>query len=141
MKTLINKLNKWANSNTNYWLDSLRVLLGMFFVYKGSFFVTNGSDLVDTIAPISNFLGGMPVLHYVTFAHILGGILTVFGLVTRWAIIAQLPILIGAILINFYGEMDKNNLILAIIVLIVSLFYLIYGSGKHSADYFLRMEE
>jgi putative oxidoreductase len=39
-------------------------------------------------------------VHYIASAHFLGGILIVFGLLTRWAILAQLPILIGAVLIN-----------------------------------------
>jgi uncharacterized membrane protein YphA (DoxX/SURF4 family) len=83
----------------------------------------------------------MFAFHYIAAAHIVGGTIIVFGLLTRWAIIAQLPILLGAILINFFGEMNVGNLIMALIALIVSVFFLFYGSGKHSADYFFKMEK
>ena len=141
MDTSVKGLNKWANTHTSYPIDILRVALGVFLVLKGVSFITNNRDFEDLIAPVSNFLGGMFAFHYIAAAHIVGGTIIVFGLLTRWAIIAQLPILLGAILINFFGEMNVGNLIMALIVLIVSVFFLIYGSGKHSADYFFKMEK
>jgi hypothetical protein len=47
----------------------------------------------------------------------------------------------GAILINFFGEMNVVNFILATITLVTSVFFLFYGSGKHSADYYFKMEK
>ena len=141
MDTSVKGLNKWANSHTSYTLDFLRMLLGVFLIYKGASFITNNQDFEDVIAPISNFLGGMLVFHYIAAAHIMGGLIIIFGLLTRWAIIAQLPILFGAVLINFIGEMHVGNLILSILVLSTSLFFLFYGSGKHSADYYFKMEK
>jgi len=141
MDTSVKGLNKWANRHTSYPVDILRVVLGIFFVIKGTSFITHNRDFEDLIAPVSNFLGGMLTFHYIAAAHIVGGIIIVFGLLTRWAIIAQLPILIGAILINFLGEMNVTNLILASITFAVSVFFLFYGSGKHSADYYFKMEK
>jgi uncharacterized membrane protein YphA (DoxX/SURF4 family) len=83
----------------------------------------------------------MFLVHYIATAHFLGGILIVFGLLTRWVIIAQLPILIGAIVVNFMGEMQSQNLFLSLLILIISLFFLIYGSGKHLDDYYFKMQE
>ena len=83
----------------------------------------------------------MAVIHYIAPAHFVGGILIAFGLLTRWAIAAQLPILIGAVAINFAGEMDQTNLILSSVALLLSLFFLVYGSGKHSVDKYLRMQK
>jgi uncharacterized membrane protein YphA (DoxX/SURF4 family) len=71
----------------------------------------------------------------------MGGIMIVFGLLTRWALLAQLPILIGAVLINFLGEMNGINLLIATLTLAVSIFYTIYGSGKYSADYYFKMQK
>jgi putative oxidoreductase len=141
MDTSIKGLNKWANRHTSYPIDLMRVVLGVFFVMKGISFITNNRDFEDLIAPVSNFLGGMITFHYIAAAHIVGGIIIVFGLLTRWAILAQLPILVGAIVINFFGEMHGRNLLLATITLIVSVFFLFYGSGKHSADYYFKMEK
>ncbi len=141
MDTTVKGWNKWANARTNFWLDALRIILGAFLIYKGARFITNNQDFEDLIAPISNFMGGMLTFHYIAAAHIMGGIMIIFGLLTRWAIIAQLPILFGAILINFIGDMNSINLLLAAITFGVSVFYLFFGGGKHSADYYFKMEK
>ena len=91
--------------------------------------------------PFQDVPGGMIILHYIVPAHFVGGILIVVGLLTRWAAIAQLPIIFGAILTNFLGTMDMNNLILSIVVLVLCLFFIVYGSGRHSVDYYLKMQQ
>ena len=83
----------------------------------------------------------MIAVHYVTPAHLIGGMLIVFGLLTRWAIIAQLPLILGAVIINFVGEMNAVNLILALVMLLLCVFFLVYGSGKHSVDYYMKMQQ
>lgn len=135
----IKSLNKWANAHTYYWLDVLRVALGVFFFIKGINFIAETETLVELIEPLKGFGGIMLVVHYVAPAHLVGGILIAFGLLTRWALIAQLPILLGAILINFISEMNSANLILAMAVSVLTIFFIFYGSGKHSADYIMKM--
>jgi len=141
MDTSVKGLNKWANAHTNRWVDLLRIALGVFFIYKGAYFITNNRDFEDLIAPISNFLGGMLTFHYIAAAHIMGGIMIIFGLLTRWAIIAQLPILLGAVLINLLGTMHIGNFVLALFIFGISIFFAFFGGGKHSADYFFKMEK
>ncbi|WP_284652082.1 DoxX family protein [Flavobacterium terrisoli] len=141
MDTSVKGLNKWANAHSTKWFDTFRVLLGVFLIYKGGYFVSNSREFEDLIAPVSNFLGGMFVFHYIASAHIMGGIMIIFGLLTRWALIAQLPILLGAVLINFFGDMNVMNLLIATVTLALSIFYTIYGSGKHSADYYFKMQK
>jgi putative oxidoreductase len=141
MDTSVKSLNKWANAHTSYWLDALRIAFGAFLIYKGASFITNSEEFDGLIATTNNFTGGMISFHYIAIAHIMGGIMIIFGLITRWAIIAQLPILIGAVAINFIGEMHANNLLIASITLLVSIFFLFFGSGKHSADYLFKMQK
>lgn len=141
MDTSVKGLNKWANAHTYYPIDILRVALGVFFLVKGAYFITNSRDFEDLIAPFSNFLGGMFIFHFIASAHIMGGLLITFGLLTRWCILAQIPILIGAVAVNFMGEMNIQNFLVALLVLAVSVFFLFYGSGKHSADYYFKMEK
>ena len=141
MDTSVKGLNKWANVHSNLGFNALRIILGIFLIYKGGHFITNSGEFEDAIAPISNFMGGMFTFHYVAAAHIMGGIMILFGLLTRWAIIAQLPIFLGAVLVGFMGEMHTGNLILAIITLGVSLFFLLVGSGKYSADYYFKLHK
>jgi len=137
----VKELNKWANTHTYLPIDLLRVALGIFLFMKGIFFITNIQYLADLISPIDRIGGGMFLIHYIAPAHMVGGIMIVFGLLTRWAIIAQLPILIAAVIINFMGEMHSQNLFLALITLAICVFFLFYGSGKHSADYYFKMQK
>ena len=129
MDTTVKDWNKWENKNTRFSLDALRITLGVFLIFKGISFITNSRSFEDLIAPVSNFMGGMLTFHYIAAAHIMGGIMIVFGLLTRWAIIAQLTILVGAVLINFYGGLDVNNLIVATATFGISVFFVFYGGG------------
>lgn len=140
----VKDLNKWANAHTYFSLDLVRVALGVFLFMKGVSFITNIQYLSDLISPIDKIGGGvfgMFIIHYIAPAHLIGGIMIVFGLLTRWAIIAQLPILIGAIAINFMGKMHSQNLLAAFIILALCVFFLFYGSGKHSADYYFKLQK
>ena len=137
----IKSLNKWANAHTYYPLDLLRIALGVFLFLKGINFLSNTQILVDLLKPVQNLAGAMLVVHYVAPAHLLGGILIAFGLLTRWSVMVQLPILFGAIAINFVGDMSVSNLIGAFVVFLICVFFLFYGSGKHSVDYYLKMQQ
>ncbi|MBT8271148.1 MAG: DoxX family protein [Bacteroidia bacterium] len=137
----VKSLNKWANRHSYYPLDLLRIALGIFLFIKGIFFMGDTQMLLTLINPFQSIGGEMIAIHYVAPAHLVGGLLIAFGLLTRWALIAQLPIILGAVLINFLGEMDGSNLILASAVLLLCIFFIFYGSGKHSADYYLKMQQ
>ncbi|EZH74522.1 DoxX family protein [Aquimarina atlantica] len=137
----IKSLNKWANAHTYYPLDLLRIALGVFLFIKGINFISNSQILVDLIKPVQNLAGAMIIIHYVAPAHLIGGLLISFGLLTRWSVTAQLPLLVGAVLINFVGEMNVANLVIASIILLLCVFFLFYGSGKHSVDYYLKMQQ
>jgi putative oxidoreductase len=136
----VKSLNKWANAHTSYPLDILRIVVGIFLFWKGISFITDTEYYNQLVEPIKNLGGGMLIVHYVMAAHMVGGVMIVFGLLTRWAITAQLPILLGAFLVNFIGEMHMGNLILSFLLLCVCVFFLFFGSGKHSADYYFKME-
>lgn len=137
----IKQWNKWANAHTYYAIDLLRVALGVFLFIKGVNFMSDSEEMAVMMGPLERIPGAMIFLHYVAPAHFVGGFLIVVGLLTRWAVAAQIPILIGAVLINFLGEMNVTNLILATITLIVCCFFFFYGSGKRSADYYLKMQQ
>ena len=137
----VKNLNKWANTHTYLTVDLVRITLGVFLFMKGISFITNIQYLNDLISPIDRIGGGMFLIHYIAPAHMVGGIMIAFGLLTRWAIIAQLPILIGAIIVNFMGAMHSQNLLLALLILGACIFFLFYGSGKNSADYYFKMQQ
>jgi putative oxidoreductase len=136
----IKKLNKWANAHTYFSVDLIRIGLGVFLFIKGISFVTNTQYLSELLSPFDKYGGGMILFHYIAGAHMLGGLMIVIGLLTRWAIFSQLPILVGAIAINFLGEMHSQNLFLSIFILLICFLFLLYGSGKNSADYYFKMQ-
>jgi len=139
--TSVKSLNKWANAHTYYFIDFLRIALGVFFFIKGINFIAQTETLIELIKPLQGFGCTMLTVHYVASAHLVGGLLIAFGLLTRWAIAVQIPILIGAILINFVGIMNGARLFEASLVLIISIFFIFYGSGKHSIDYSMKMQQ
>ncbi|MCT4624640.1 MAG: DoxX family protein [Schleiferiaceae bacterium] len=139
MKT-ITQLNKWANAHTNYGTDALRVFLGAFLFIKGIDFINQTESLVQIISPIDTYGSSMLLVHYIALGHMLGGLLIMLGFLTRLSIIVQLPILLGAVIINFVGDMIPGNLWQAIIALLAAVFFLFYGSGKHSLDYNFKLE-
>jgi len=136
---ILHKLNKWANSHTNILFDVIRIAFGVFLFIKGIQFSTYTDELVAIVAPSMSTMGTMFIVHYVAMAHLTGGLFIVLGMLTRLTIIIQIPILIGAFLINFSGEMVLGNLFQAIIALLLAIFFTIYGSGRHSVDYNLKL--
>jgi uncharacterized membrane protein YphA (DoxX/SURF4 family) len=71
--------------------------------------------------------------------HLTGGVFIFLGLLTRISTAFQIPILIGAVAVNFFGTMMPHELLLASAALLLSLFFVIVGSGKHSVDYNLKL--
>ncbi len=139
---LIKKLNKWANSHAYYPIDILRIALGIFLIYKGIFFFRNSSFLIEILSQLNfdEFSAVMWSVHYVGLFHFVGGLMVIFGLLTRLSLIVQLPIFLGAVTLNFFGVMNFQNLTEASIALVLSVFFILYGSGKHSMDYDLKMQ-
>jgi len=137
----IKSLNKWANRHTYYPLDLLRVALGVLLFLKGINFMGNTEALIELVKPLQSVVGEMAMIHYVAPAHFVGGLLIAFGLLTRWATIAQLPILIGAVMVHVMGTFDGFSFIIAFLALMLCIFFTFYGSGKHSVDYYLKMQQ
>ncbi len=136
---IVEKLNKWANSRTNIGIDALRIGLGVFLFFKGIQFANDTDFLVNLINAHNPEMASMFIAHYITMTHFAGGILIAFGLLTRLSVIIQLPLLVGAVLVNFVGDMDPGTMLQAAFALSLALFFLAYGSGKHSVDYVLKM--
>src|SRR5688572_16091257 len=135
----VDKWNRWANAHTNIFTDGLRILFGAFIMIKGYFFLDQTDYLYSLFKSVSGSGTYFVILHYVALAHLCGGFFIILGLLTRWCAGAQLPILIGAVLINFIGEMNVSNLIQATLGLALCVFFVYYGSGRHSVDHELKL--
>lgn len=120
------------------WLTVVRVLLGLILFWKGFIFIQNSAQLEQLVHESRMFDKSS---HFIAFlipwVHLLGGFLIGIGLFTRWAALAQLPILIGVIFfVNATGGIHTSNpeLILSFVVLTLAIVFVIKGSGIISAD-------
>lgn len=139
MSKLITKLNKYGNSFRVFEPNIARVLLGVFVLYKGLTFLQHTNILMVVLNPTDAGLTEIFLVHYVQIGHIVGGLFLIFGLLTRIAAIIQIPILIGAVIVNAQIG-DLNQLIISSAVLLFLVFFTVIGSGKVSIDYNLKME-
>jgi len=84
----------------------LRITLGV--VYIAHAYYVYDVITVDALAAMINKRLGLPVGDFVTtyllFAHVVGGAMMVLGVFTRWAAVANLPIMVGAVLLFHFHE-------------------------------------
>lgn len=137
----IEKTMHWGETHHPAWLDPLRMVLGLILFIKGIFFIRD-LEAIEQLVMQANFeFYPFIIAHYVAFAHLVGGLMIAMGLLTRVAIIFQLPVLIGAVFFvnasrNYYSM--ESEFLLAIVVLILLIVFLVVGSGKYSLDRYMR---
>src|SRR5262249_46589413 len=134
--SLVQKIEDWGDRHHPKWLDVLRILLGLVIFLKGVQYVGNTDALVQMMDNSKFPWVSFGLAHYVAFAHLVGGLLIMMGLITRFAIVCQLPILIGAVIFinaqkGFFSE-HNSELSFSLIVLFLLLFFFVEGSGPLS---------
>ena len=140
----IQKVETWGDLHQAKWFPVLRIILGMIIFFKGLVFIQNTDAIYNMIAHSAVSLYAVFLAHCVALAHLMGGFLIIIGLVTRLAVLVQIPILVGAII---FVNADKgfftihSELGLSVVVLALLIFFLIFGSGRFSADAFMRTHE
>jgi uncharacterized membrane protein YphA (DoxX/SURF4 family) len=129
---LVQRVEHWGEAHHPQWLDIVRILLGIFLCYKGVDFLMNMGQMLSLI--INNMSFGsfteMMMGNYISFAHILGGILLILGVLTRFACLLQIPILVGAVFfVNTSLYRPFSEMMIAILVLLLLILFLIVGNG------------
>lgn len=142
MNTLT-KIEHWADTHHPNWIDIIRIALGLTIFIKGVLFISNIGGLLQLMERADLLFFHLGAAHYIAFAHLVGGILIAMGLVTRFAIIFQLPILILAVFFvnvkqGFFTVSNNLEFELSLVVLILLVVFLIYGSGKWSVDNWMK---
>lgn len=131
----------WANSHREYWLDCVRIYLGLGLFARGLLLVTNSSaGFFDTLAQESgqSWLTHGVLLHYIILAHFVGGLLLTIGFLTRLAALIQVPVLMGAVFFVHRSEgllASTQSLEFAGLVLFLLIVFVVSGAGKLSLDY------
>jgi uncharacterized membrane protein YphA (DoxX/SURF4 family) len=132
---LVQRVEHWGDTHHPQWLDIVRIALGAFLCYKGVDFLMNMGSMLDLITNRMSFgsFTSMLMSNYIAFAHILGGVLLILGVLTRFACLIQVPILLGAIFfVNSSLYRPFSALALPIIVLLLLIWFLVIGDGKWS---------
>lgn len=137
----MHRLEHWADTHHPLWVDFIRIGLGIFILAKGLMFIQDTDALVRMMQKSQFPWVSFSLVHYVAFAHLAGGLFIAIGLVTRAAILFQIPILLGAVFFinpqrGFYSE--NTELWSSIIVLVLLVFFLIFGSGRFSVDHLIK---
>lgn len=136
----IRKLQAYGDTHHPKWLDLIRIVMGAILVVKGYYYISNIGDLNQLLLDNDFHLYNYVVIHYVAFAHLIGGICIMLGLITRVAVLAQIPILLGAIIFVHakHGLLSaESGIFLPLLLLLLLIFYFIYGSGPWSMDAYM----
>jgi len=135
---LLDRIGGWGDNHHPRWLDIIRFALGIFLFWKGVMFIQNRDDLITLINTHRDWATlAVAMAHFIIFAHLLGGLFIALGLLTRLAILVNLPILIGAL---FFAS-SPTGLFSAhavlwqtVLCLCMMIFFLVEGSGPWSVD-------
>jgi putative oxidoreductase len=139
---LVHKIENWGDTHHPMVLDIIRVALGIFLMLKGFAFLDNSAYLKDMIEDQSVvYIPAallMTVVYYVTFAHLVGGVLIAMGTLTRFACIIQIPIVLAAVFFTDFFVSAINTMAWpSITALILLVMFTIIGSGPLSLDRYL----
>ncbi|GAB3966801.1 DoxX family protein [Spirosoma terrae] len=138
---LLHRIEHWGDTHHPAWTDALRIMLGIILFLKGISFISDTTYLTQLVGGLRFDLWSVMIVHYVAFAHLMGGILIAMGCMTRLMIILQLPILVGAVFfVNIRQGFSPLNseLWLSLVVLSLMLLFLVLGSGRFSMDEYMK---
>jgi len=136
---MMHQLDRWSTTHP-IWLVIGRAALGIGLLFKGIMFMNNSAQLENLLS--ESLLSGITswLSMVITWAHLLGGSFIAIGLLTRFATLLQIPILIGAVIFNFSLGIftSGSELVLSVVMLLLLLFFVIEGSGEISMDDYLK---
>lgn len=119
---------------------ALRIVTGLLLLLKGIYFVSHSQHLEKLIMQSDARSAVSFLVTYIPFAHLFGGAFIMLGLLTRFSVLLQIPIVIGALYYNLTPNAfgTGGELLLSIVVLVLLICTLIYGSGYISMDDYLK---
>jgi len=137
--TILHQLDRWSTTHPRLLL-LLRAALGIALTTKGISFISDMVSFKALLAGSSfSFLPDWVAL-VVTWIHLLCGFLITIGLFTRFSALIQIPILIGAVIINASTGIftSGSELIYSLLILILLVFFVFEGGGELSLDRFIK---
>ena len=139
---LVHKVEVWGDSHHPKFVDVIRVALGIFLLLKGVAFMENSAylqDMIENQTVVSISPGVLTaIVYYVTFVHLVGGILIALGVFTRTASLLQIPIVLAAVfLTGIFHEAINAMVWPSVTALILLIIFSVIGSGPLSLDKYL----
>jgi uncharacterized membrane protein YphA (DoxX/SURF4 family) len=137
----LQEVHNWSLVHHPRWFVVPRVALGLCLLIKGLSFMANSLQLEHMLQHSAFAAWSDTLIIGITWAHLLGGVLIVIGLLTRWAVMLQIPILLAAIIImvNQTGIFASGfDLPFTTIIFLLLVFFLIEGGGPLSLDNYFR---
>jgi len=141
---LLHKIDNWSEKHHPLWLDLFRALLGIVLVWQALYFIINKSSIIQIVEQYGFGFYTMTAAHAIIGIHLVGGLLILAGLLTRFAAAIQIPVLICNIIFIIIpnGFMSlRSEAELTIVVFALSILFLFEGSGHFSLDYYLKTHE
>lgn len=123
---------QWTHNSIGY--DLIRVFIGTALLVRGAWFMLSP----DALAELAGDRAIDWTSYYVLIAHLVGGLLLMIGLFTRYAAVIQIPILVSAVFFVSMGSglaSGNQSLELSGLVLVILAVILVFGPGRYSLDY------
>ncbi|MEY3903314.1 MAG: hypothetical protein RL189_2620 [Pseudomonadota bacterium] len=124
--------------------DTLRVTFGFIMLAVAVSFISDSNQLEQLLSgqrlPFVSFL----LSHLIIAAHLAGGVMLLFGFLTRIAAAMQLPILLGAFGFYMFGNVSAEEytiLQLSPVMLLAAFNIYVTGPGRWSVDYLIGYED
>ena len=138
---MLQQIEHWGSTHHPKWLVVLRVALGICLFIKGISFLSNMAELEQLLSG-SHFTQSVPWLTYViAWVHLFGGFMIIIGLLTRFSVLLQIPILLGAVLlVNISDSIlsASSEFGFSLVVLLMLFVFLIEGGGPVSLDNYFK---
>jgi uncharacterized membrane protein YphA (DoxX/SURF4 family) len=132
-------ITEWCSENKDVLWDLLRIYLGFALVVKGFVYILSWRSLVVLMESAGVPFAGHGLSEVVALAHIAGGLMLAFGLLTRWGAMIQIPNLAGAVLF-VHGKnglfTEQQTLEFSVLVLALLVMFAFGGAGRLSIDYY-----
>lgn len=135
----------WSGKNIPHWVVIVRIVLGICLIYKGIDFMQHKDQLDAVFAGTTTIKKFVWMIGFLPWVHIIGGIMILVGLLTRFMALIQIPIVLGAVVfVNLRSGTEvgvkgaESELPFSFLILVLVIVFFIEGGGYMSLDNYIR---